>query len=316
MVQWGRSGRERNYAEGMAETGNSAASTQFPGIVVGADGSETSKKAIAFAATMAAERGIELHIVHALDFAPYGFGGPYLDAGGVYEWVEYGGRKILKDAKGVALEAAPNITITTDMSIASGSQWLIELSEQARMIILGASGVGTAATALLLGNTAVAVASHAHCPVVVVRGEVRRDGPIVVGVDGSETSKRAIGAAFAEAANRNATLLAVSVWSDLGPDVMDDPRAGDLVPEDVEQQETAALSEALAGYQEGYPDVTVERKFFVDNPRARLLELSKTAQLVVVGSRGRGGFRGMLLGSTSNTLVGKADCPVMVVRPA
>nr|WP_040772295.1 universal stress protein [Rhodococcus rhodnii] len=286
------------------------------GIVVGADGSETSAAAVSFAADMARSRDMSLHIVHALDFAPYGFGGPYMDAGGVYEWVEEGGKTILADAAKLARSIAPDVEVTTDLSIGSGAQWLVDLSETARYIVLGASDSGAAATALLLGNTAVNVTSHAHCPVVVVRGDERESGPVVVGVDGSDLSDAAVAAAFAEASFRGATLLVVHVWSDLGPGLLEDPRASELVPDDLEQEETAVLAQALAGYQEQYPDVTVERRFYVDNPRARLEELSGEAQLIVVGSRGRGGFRGMLLGSTSNTLVGKSECPVMVVRPA
>ncbi|QNG17751.1 universal stress protein [Rhodococcus triatomae] len=284
-------------------------------VVVGADGSETAKSAVTFAAEMASRRGATLEIVHALDFAPYGFGGPYMDAGGVYEWVEEGGRAILADVEKLAKQVAPDLEIRTELAIGSSSQWLVDLSEKVRYVVVGASGAGAAATALLLGNTAVSVTTHAKCPVVVVRGETRDSGPVVVGVDGSATSKAAIRTAFEEASFRGAPLVAVHVWSDLGPGILEDPRAAALLPKSIEEEEHAVLAESLAGWQEEFPDVTVERKVYVDNPRARLVEWSKQAQLLVVGSRGRGGFRGMLLGSTSNNLIGKSECPVMVVRP-
>ncbi|NLG56580.1 MAG: universal stress protein, partial [Rhodococcus sp.] len=261
-------------------------------VAVGADGSDVAKSAVVYAAQLAASRGASLEIIHALDFAPYGFGGPYTDAGGVYEWVEEGGRAILADALDVANAAAPDLEVHTELAIGSSSQWLVELSEKVRYIVIGASGAGAAATALLLGNTAVSVTTHAKCPVFVVRGDDRDSGPIVVGVDGSATSKAAIAAAFEEASFRNAPLIAVHVWSDLGPGVLEDPRAADLLPKSIEEEEHAVLAESLAGYQEQYPDVVVERKVYIDNPRARLLEWSKSAQLVAVGSRGRGGFRG------------------------
>ncbi|NLU82526.1 universal stress protein [Rhodococcus sp. HNM0569] len=285
-------------------------------IAVGADGSASSTAAVAFAAEMAGRRGADLQIVHSLDFAPYGFGGPYMDAGGVYEWVEEGGKKILADAEKTAHDVAPSITVQTDLSIGSSAQWLVDLSETVRWVVIGASGAGKAATALLLGNTAISVTAHAKCPVVVVRGEARDSGPVVVGVDGSETSKRAVACAFEEASFRAAPLVAVHVWSDLGPGLLEDPRAAELLPKSLEEEERVVLAESLAGYQEQYPDVAVERHVYVDNPRARLVEWSKQAQLVVVGSRGRGGFRGMLLGSTSNTLAAESHSPVMVVRPA
>ncbi|BAH50219.1 universal stress protein [Rhodococcus opacus] len=284
-------------------------------VVVGADGSDSSKSAVRMAAELATERGLNLKIIHALDFAPYGFGGPYMDSGGVYEWVEASGKAILAEAQEQAFAVNPIIEVCTELSIGSSAQWLVDLSENARIVVVGASGAGAAATALL-GNTAINVTSHAHCPVVVVRGDTHADGPVVVGVDGSATSERAISVAFQEASMRNAPLVAVHVWSDLGSKAFEDPRAAALVPQGLEEDERAVLAESLAGWQEKYPDVQVTREVYIDNPRARLLDWSKKAQLLVVGSRGRGGFKGMLLGSTSNSLVGGAQCPVVVVRPA
>ncbi|MFC9550505.1 universal stress protein [Rhodococcus sp. NPDC056960] len=284
-------------------------------VVVGVDGSDSSKSAVRVAADLATERSLNLKIIHALDFAPYGFGGPYMDSGGVYEWVEASGKAILAEAQEEAYAVNPIIDVYTELSIGSSAQWLVDLSENARIVVVGASGSGAAATALL-GNTAINVTSHAHCPVVVVRGDAHEGGPVVVGVDGSPTSERAISVAFQEASLRNAPLVAVHVWSDLGPTAFEDPRAVALVPQGVEEDEHAVLAESLAGWQEKYPDVQVTREVYIDNPRARLLEWSKKAQLLVVGSRGRGGFKGMLLGSTSNSLVGGAHCPVVVVRPA
>ncbi|WP_072691427.1 universal stress protein [Rhodococcus marinonascens] len=284
-------------------------------VVVGVDGSDTSKSAVRIAAELAGKRGLKLKIIHALDFAPYGFGSPYSDAAGAYEWVEESGKVILAEAHEQAFAVNPLIDIDTEFSVGSSSQWLVDLSADARVVVVGASGSGTASTALL-GNTAINVTSHAHCPVLVVRGEAHKGGPVVIGVDGSPTSERAISVAFHEASLRNAPLVAVHVWSDLRSTVFEDPRAVALVPDGLEEGEYALLAESLAGWQERYPDVQVTRKVYTDDPRERLLEWSKKAQLLVVGSRGRGGFKGMLLGSTSNSLVGGAYCPVVVVRPA
>ncbi|MFD4367070.1 universal stress protein [Rhodococcus sp. NPDC058521] len=283
-------------------------------VVVGVDGSESAWAALRVAAGVAAKRGLRLKIIHALDFAPYGFGGPYIDSGGVFEWVEASGKSILQDAEALARERKADLEIKTELSIGSSAQWLVDLSEQARVIVIGASGVGAATTALL-GNNAVSVTTHAHCPVVVVRGEIRPEAPVVVGVDGSATSVRAVEVGFQEADLRGVPLVAVHVWSDLGPTAFEDPRAAALVPRGIEDEEEAVLAEALAGWQEQFPDVHVERRIYIDNPRARLLDWTEKAQLVVVGSRGRGGFRSMLLGSTSNSLISQANCPVVVVRP-
>lgn len=86
-------------------------------------------------------------------------------------------------------------------------------------------------------------------------------------------------------------------------------------PQALEDIERVLLGERLAGYGERYPDVTVVRKVYIDGPRTHLQAWSENAQLVVVGSRGRGGFKGLVLGSTSNSLLREAHCPVMVVRP-
>jgi nucleotide-binding universal stress UspA family protein len=292
-------------------------SREHNNVVVGIDGSDTASTALREAAKIAAQRELRLDIIHALDFAPYGFGGPYIDAGGVYEWVEEAGKEVLGEAEKFAAEVAPNVAVHTEMAIGSPTQWLLESSAKARLVVVGASSSGKAATAVL-GNTAVGVASHGKCPVIVVRerdGVVPSDGPVVVGVDGSALSAQAVGAAFEEAAFRGAELVAVHVWSDLGTAAFEDPRAAALAPASLEEEEHAVLSENLAGWSEKFPDVVVRREIYLDNPRGRLLEWSSRAQLVVVGSRGRGGFRGMLLGSTSNTLIASAQCPVMVVRP-
>ncbi|WP_007027177.1 universal stress protein, partial [Saccharomonospora iraqiensis] len=154
----------------------------------------------------------------------------------------------------------------------------------------------------LAGSTAVGTASHAVAPVVVVRSraegeEPPGDGPIVVGVDGSPLSGRAVGYAFEEAAVRRAPLVAVHARADV-PEGPRDP-----------------LAVGLAGWREKYPDVAVHPVTVREKPRPALLDHSATARLLVVGSRGLGGFRGLLLGSTSQALMHHARCPVMIVRP-
>lgn len=286
-------------------------------IIVGVEGSAAASAALGEAVVIAAQRKLRLDIIHALDFAPYGFGGPYMDAGGVYEWVESAGKEILAEAERFAREIEPNLEVHTEIAIGSATQWLIESSAKARRVVIGASSSGKAATAVL-GNTAVGVASHGKCPVLVVRerdGVVPNSGPVVVGVDGSATSAQAVGTAFEEAAFRGVELVAVHVWSDLSSTAFEDPRAAALAPTSFEDEEHAVLGESLAGWAERYPEVSVRREVYLDDPRGRLLDWSSRAQLVVVGSRGRGGFRGMLLGSTSNTLIATAKCSVMVVRP-
>lgn len=174
---------------------------------------------------------------------------------------------------------------------------------------------------MLAGAAVAAVVSNAGCPVVVVRGRggdgpVPLDGPVAVGVDTSPNSEAAIAAAFEEASFRQVPLVAVHAWADVVCDAIE--RTARPVPERETQRqpvEERLLAQRLDGWQEKYPDVEVRRKLVRDRPRQVLLDESERAQLMVVGTRGRGGFAGMLLGSTSQALIHHSACPVLVVRP-
>lgn len=153
----------------------------------------------------------------------------------------------------------------------------------------------------------------------VIRGlpdsEVTRlEGPVVVGVDGSAHSEPAISMAFEEAALRQCELVAVHAWSDV--DLPPVHHEGGSVSgwKQVVTQETALLSESLAGRAEDFPDVKVRTMVVMDRPVRNLREQADNARLLVVGSRGRGGFTSMLLGSTSRALMHSVRCPILVVR--
>ncbi|AIJ23189.1 universal stress protein [Amycolatopsis methanolica] len=284
-------------------------------IVVGIDGSGESLRAVRWAAAAARLRHEPLHIVYG--FAPlsgfYGAGMPVLQ--NAYDDLVRAGERVVAEAVGAAREiTGEHVRITSEMPNEPAAPLLVERSRNARMIALGSSGTG-GFTGMLIGSTTVAVSAHAACPVVVVRGRDAESGPVVVGVDGSPSGERALAMAFEEACRRETPLVAVHVWSD-------DQFTGfygslplALDWEEIERDEQRLLAERLAGWQEEYPDVKVERVVVRDRPRHQLVEWSGQAQLVVVGSRGRGGFTGLLLGSTSQALIHHAECPVMVVRP-
>lgn len=286
-------------------------------VVVGTDGSKTSDAAVRWAAKTAAQRGRGLHIVHGLDIATMRrFVGSYnVIAPETIAKMHAHGNQILTAAMRSAHAIAPELTVTTELSEAKPAQLLIDSSDAAHLVVIGAiPDLGTIAH---LGSTLLAVTAHARGSIVVVPhigAPPRDDQPVVVGVDGSHVGEAAIAAAFAEASERNAELVAVHAWSDLtvgefaGQSYLDVPIAA------LEDSEHTLLAERLAGWQEKYPDVRVTRTVVADGPRRYLGEWSKSAQLIVVGSRGRGGFQGLLLGSTSNWLVQHADCPVMVVH--
>lgn len=288
-------------------------------IVVAVDGSEAASNAVVWAARAAAVHQRRLHIVTAVHIPAFYYSEPYL-ARSFQDELRDTARSRLDSAHVLAKQSAEDIgsiEITTEQIDGRPAPTLIDLSKQAWMVVLGSHGHGEI-TGLVVGSVTAAVASHAECPVSVVRGRTLdglppTEGPVVVGVDGSESCKPAVAAAFEEAAARNANLIAVNVWSDVSVQ----PSLG-ATPDDphwsrIQTGEEVVLAERLAGWQERYPDVTVERVVARDRPVRVLSEYAEQAQLIVVGTRGRGGFRGMLLGSTSRAMLHTADCPVLIV---
>ncbi len=277
-------------------------------IVVGVDGSAAALDAVRWAAGEAALRKLALRLVYAADVTGGRFDGGLPVPQSFFDELQRAGQQLLADAAAVAGE----VTVSTEMPLEPAVPLLLECSRTARMVVLGSSGRG-GFTGMLAGSTAVSVSAHASCPVAVVRGRPDAAGPVVVGVDGSPTSEEALKVAFDEAAWREVPLVAIHAWSDADYGVP--LPAPDLDWAEVEREQQRLLAERLAGRQERYPDVRVERVVVRDRPRDELLARSRDAQLVVVGSRGRGGFRGLVLGSTSQALIHHADCPVLVVRP-
>ena len=287
-------------------------------IVVGVDGSDAALRAVRWAAAEAVPRKLRLYLVCAT--APtFGYYGPGLPVPqSLFDDLEAAQRTWLSAAAKAAHEVSESLAVSTARVSLPPIPALLDIAATARMIVLGASGRG-GFTGMLAGSTAVAVAAHARCPVVVVRtrldGSVPIRGPVVVGVDGSPTSERALGAAFDEASWRGAPLVPVHAWSDVDYATELTGQHGMIGDEPHAREQRRVLAESLAGWREKYPDVRVDEVVVRDRPRQRLLDHSASAQLVVVGSRGRGGFTGMLLGSTSQALVYHAQCPVMIVRP-
>ncbi|MFI5615503.1 universal stress protein [Amycolatopsis sp. NPDC051903] len=284
-------------------------------IVVGVDGSSSATQAVRWAAREAARRSAPLRIVHVCTLVPVAV--PHAVALGPYQHVlEEQGGQWLEEAAAAAKETAPDVVVSTELSGGWAAEQLVGRSASSELVVLGSRGLG-GFTGLVVGSIAVAVATHGHCPVVVVRGtnlhtEPRHDGPVVVGADGSATSQAAIAFAFQAAFSRGVPLVAVHAWSDL-PITTSWKLTADW--RSIQQQESTVLSQWLAECQAQYPHVPVEQAVARDRPAHILLDHAKSAQLVVAGSRGRGGFRGLLLGSTSQALIYHAACPVAIVPP-
>ncbi|WP_028927717.1 universal stress protein [Pseudonocardia acaciae] len=286
-------------------------------IVAGLDGSEPGRWAAWWAAAEAVRRSVPLRLVHAVNVAPYTAGAGYIPPQGLFEALEDEGRQWLLAAKAEIGQAHPGLGVEVEVEAAHPVQMLLVRSERAGLVVLGSSGAGGLA-GMLAGSTAVALAAHGRCPVAVVHGpETVAEGPVVVGVDGSPASEDAVAIAFEEASLRGVPLLAVHAWNGFDSDA--EYRAARRLAErweEVEAREREVLAERLAGWAEKYPDVEVRRVVARCRPTPALLEHSAGASVLVVGSRGRGGFAGMLLGSVSRALIQHASCPVIIARPA
>ena len=292
--------------------------TTHHGIAVGVDGSPPSKVAVDWAAREASLRGLPLTLVHVIPSSLTRMWPQVPTPPELQEWHELNGHEILRQARQVAEDAAKGrngIEVSAHIVTGNASATLIDLSKEAAMIVVGCRGLG-AIGRRLMGSVSWGVVHHAHCPVAVIHDEdplmpTPAVAPVVVGIDGSPASEAATAFAFEESSRRGVELVAVHAWSDFAVAELPGVEWSDL-----ETQAEEALAERLAGWQERYPDVVVRRVVVVDRPARQLLEQSEFAQLTVVGSHGRGGFAGMLLGSVSAAVAESARMPVIVARPS
>ncbi|MBB5157523.1 universal stress protein [Saccharopolyspora phatthalungensis] len=204
----------------------------------------------------------------------------------------------------------PNLDISLDVVHGHPADVLCHLSTDAQLVVVGSRGRSTL-SATLLGSVSAQVATHAHCPVVVVKDH-HDSGPVVVGLDNSPYSRSALEFAYAAASRYDSELVAVQVWADVeyAPVV---PRMEDELI-DLRDEALRGLAEQLAGWAESYPNVAVRNVAQRGHPVAELAAAADEARLLVVGHRGRGGFTGLLLGSVAAGVLHHARSPVAVVR--
>ena len=290
------------------------------GVVVAVDGSPSSQVAVRWAAREATMRHVPLTVVHVAPSLAVAASTLAWPAGRVPEEVleiqENEARRVIADAIKVAKDDAAGSDrpeINSELLFGGPVPTLVDLSKDAQLVVVGCRG-RTGQHRRLLGSISTGLIHHAHCPVAVIHDEApsslqSAQLPVLVGIDGSRASELATAIAFEEASRRGVELVAVHTWGDYA--VAELPG---IDWSDVQQQADEMLAERLAGWQERYPDVTVRRVVVADRPARQLLEQSEAAQLTVVGSHGRGGFAGMLLGSVSTAVAQEARVPVIVAR--
>jgi nucleotide-binding universal stress UspA family protein len=277
--------------------------SQPAGILVGYDGSPGSDEALAWAVTEARARKSVLTVCQA--WQP---GYPArLMAAGAPDLARQEGERVL--ARGIRRAQAllgPG-EIRPLLTAGPAAAALCENSARAQMVVAGSRGLG-GLRGLLLGSVSLQVATYGAGRVVVVRGHWRGSGhgqgPVVVGTEGSPASAAALVFAFEEAALRETWLLAVCALADA---------PGSL---DGRDQIENHFEHLLGQAQKEHPKVVVRRHVTDSSARAALLTAAHDAQMLVVGARGLGGVRGMMLGSVSQVLLQHASCPVGVARPS
>ena len=289
-------------------------------IVVAVDGSDASSAAVAWAANAATKRNAPLKLVTAYTMPQFMYADGMIPPQELYDQLEEEAMAKINEARELVRSFDENIEVSYYIAESTPIDLLLQLSEEADIVVMGSRGLG-GLSGLVLGSVSSAVVSHASSPVVVVRKDNdvtvnNKYGPVVVGVDGSDVSRKALEYAFREADARGATLRAVHSWADAQVQTsLVGLAAVQSHLDAMSAQERKILQDELAPMREKYPDVKVEEVVDRDRPIQVLKDNADDAQLLVLGSHGRGGFRGMLLGSTSRALLQYAPCPMMVVRP-
>ncbi|MBE9375965.1 universal stress protein [Saccharopolyspora sp. HNM0983] len=283
-------------------------------IVVGWDLSDSSRRAVWWAAREASSRGVDLLLVHVFtwpfeEFTPIRVAG----ADDTTEPVQQALRRALDDLVESCHQIDPELDVRTELRNGDPAHELGALSEEAELLVLGGPsgdevpGIGSTSAEL--------VSRRASTAVVVVRGDPQRTtGPVVVGVDGSPVSAAAVAFAFDYAARHDRELVAVHAWSDLPLEPFAQTGTWDTAWGEVREEAEQVVAAALAGYREQYPDVVVRREVAPEKPAAALFREAADGGLLVVGSHGRGRIRRALLGSVSHAAVNRAPAPVAVVR--
>lgn len=290
-----------------------------PAVVVGVDGTSASRAALVWATEEAGRRGIPLRIVHGLGM-PVVIGAYGASGRAAIDDLREAGHGLLTESAEYVRRARPEVEATTVLAPEDAPAVLLNEAQGDDVIVVGSRGLG-GVRAIMLGSVGVRASSHAPCPVVVVPDMEEPPlprGRVVVGVDGSKSSRRALRFALHQALVGGAEIVVVNSRQVSPPtgssDSTADARA--LHEETFDRQSEEVIAGLLA-------DVVDDRTELLEisavrtqaNPVDALLEAATEADVLVVGSRGRGGVRGLVMGSVSQGVLRGAPVPVAVLPP-
>lgn len=283
-------------------------------IVIGYDGSQGAEHALRWGLVEAVRTHSDVELVYAWNWPNYLPAASMVP--GTSVWPDLGAEKAVGELLATAVAQVraefPHVAVTTTEQRGSAASVLCDRSQDAALLVVGRRSHG-AFTEVLLGSVAAAVAAHAHCTVVVAadRKPPATTGPVLLGLDESAHADRTAGFAFDQAAARGVTLQVVRAW--MPPP---DPWIGSpfVDREEIAVAEHVAVSEQLTGWRQKYPSVPVDIHVIVGHPYRVLTEAARRAQLAVLGARGRGGLRGLRLGSVTRHVLHHGSTTVAIVR--
>jgi nucleotide-binding universal stress UspA family protein len=280
-------------------------------IVVGVDGAAPSRTALRWAATEAARRNTGLHVVFAYHWQVPG--ASIAVSAELEQAAEDIAGLVVQDAVAEARATAPGIAVRGHAILGDAAAVLLSAARPSALLVVGTRGRhGFSAT--LLGSISQQVTLHANGPVAIIRDQATNAGRVIVGYDGSAGSDEALRVAFEEANLRNCPLTVIQAFA---PALPSWPVALPPVSYDHDRVRVAMQSDlqhTLSPWPAKYPDVEVTAGVVTGSPAKVLIDASKDADLVVIGSRGHGGFAGLLLGSVGLHLLHRAECPLLIAR--
>ncbi|WP_329461675.1 universal stress protein [Streptomyces sp. NBC_01431] len=279
-------------------------------IVVGVDPDPSKRLAIAWAADEADRRGLPVRLVHAQGVPTGGYRSGKVRP----SWEEWNrtlheaGAEALKEAVAFVESRRPTVEVSTMLAEGEPAWVLRDEARNASLVVVGSWHLSTRREMFTSASVVLPLSAHAPCPVVVVPEPehiTQEPAYFVVGVDGSPHAAAAVDVAFEAAALRGANLRALYVWHP--------PLLGVLDEDAAVRECRRVLSETVAGRTARYPGVELHHEVVLGHPVRVLTEASEHALGLVVGTRGHGGFTGMLLGSVSQGVLHHARCPVITV---